>query len=66
MKNKWCKYCSGSYPIYECKTTNNLASEYEYKNHCMNGGNECQKKIDYMKEQKKQSFVKKLVKSIIK
>lgn len=63
--NKWCKYCSGSYPIYTCDVTKKLASEYEYKNHCRLGGNECQKKIDTMKK-KKQGFAKKLVKSIIK
>ena len=65
MEN-WCKYCSGSYPIYTCGVTKKLASEYEHTYHCMNGGNQCQKKVDYMKEQKKQGFVKKLVKSIIK
>ena len=65
---KWCEYCSGSYPIFDCNITKKLASEYDYTHHCRTGGKQCQKKIDFMKTEKvsenKNSPVKKLVKSI--
>lgn len=49
MNNKWCEKCKGSYPIYTCKLTDKYVSKYQVINHCMNGGNECQKKIEVKK-----------------